>query len=68
LSLAFVIGLSIQLALTVATLIGSLVPMLLNWLKIDPATASGPFITTVNDILSLLIYFSLATALIAGLS
>ena len=68
LNFALVIGLSIQLALIVATLAGSLVPLLMNSLRIDPATASGPFITTINDILSLLIYFGLATALISGLS
>ncbi|MGE4571370.1 MAG: magnesium transporter [Candidatus Izemoplasmatales bacterium] len=68
LNFALVIALSIQLALIVATLAGSLVPLLMNSIKIDPATASGPFITTINDILSLLIYFGLATALISGLS
>ena len=68
LQFAFVIGLSIQLALIVATLAGSLVPLLMKAIKVDPATASGPLITTINDILSLLIYFSLATMLIAGLS
>lgn len=68
LNFALVIGLSIQLALVVATLAGSLVPLLMNSLRVDPATASGPFITTINDILSLLIYFGLATALITGLS
>lgn len=68
LNFAFVVALSIQLALFVATFTGSFVPLLINALKIDPATASGPFITTINDIISLLIYFSLATSLIAGLS
>ena len=68
LNFALVIALSIQLALIVATLAGSLVPLLMNFIHVDPATASGPFITTINDILSLLIYFGLATALISGLS
>jgi magnesium transporter len=68
LNFALVIGLSIQLALVVATLAGSLVPLFMNLIRVDPATASGPFITTINDILSLLIYFGLATALINGLS
>ncbi|MGM0496162.1 MAG: magnesium transporter, partial [Bacillota bacterium] len=45
LNLAFVISLSISIALIVATLAGSLVPLIINALKIDPATASGPFIT-----------------------
>jgi len=68
LNFALVIALSIQLALIVATLAGSLVPLLMNILHVDPATASGPFITTINDILSLLIYFGLASAMISGLS
>lgn len=65
---AFVIALSINIALIVATLAGTVVPLLINALKIDPAVASGPFITTINDIFSLLIYFSLASVLIASLS
>jgi magnesium transporter len=47
---------------------GTLVPLLINALKIDPAIASGPFITTVNDILSLLIYFGIASLLIPVLA
>jgi len=68
LNFALVIGLSIQLALIVATLAGSLVPLFMHFIKIDPATASGPFITTINDILSLLIYFGLATTFIVTLT
>lgn len=68
LNFALVIGLSIQLAMIVATLAGSLVPLFMTLIKVDPATASGPFITTINDILSLLIYFGLATSLISGLA
>ncbi len=67
LNFAFVIALSISIALVVATLAGAVVPLLINALKVDPAVASGPFITTINDILSLLIYFSLASVLIASL-
>ena len=68
LSFAFVTALSINIALIVATLAGALVPLFINSLKIDPAVASGPFITTINDILSLLIYFGLASILIASLA
>ena len=64
---AFVIALSINISLIVATLAGSIVPLIINILKIDPAVASGPFITTINDILSLLIYFGLASLLITSL-
>ena len=37
------------------------VPLVMHKLKVDPAVASGPFITTINDIISILIYFGLAT-------
>jgi magnesium transporter len=42
-----------------ASLFGTLVPLLLNRFKIDPALATGPFITTSNDLMGLLIYFSI---------
>lgn len=65
--LAFIVGLSIFLSLSMATVIGTIVPLIINKLKLDPAIASGPFITTVNDIVGLMIYFSVATALLAYL-
>ncbi|MFW6285019.1 MAG: magnesium transporter [Bacillota bacterium] len=62
--IGLVVGLSIALALTVSTLLGSMIPLVLNKLKVDPAVASGPFITTLNDITALVVYFGLASALI----
>ncbi|MBC5638653.1 magnesium transporter [Ornithinibacillus sp. BX22] len=59
--LGILIGLSIMLTLVVATLAGSFIPLLMDRFRIDPAVASGPFITTINDIISVLIYFGLAT-------
>ncbi|GAA0301407.1 magnesium transporter [Gracilibacillus halotolerans] len=55
------VGISIMATLVVATIAGAFVPLVMHRLKIDPAVASGPFITTLNDIISILIYFSLAT-------
>ncbi|WP_035446250.1 magnesium transporter [Atopobacter phocae] len=63
-TLAFVIAISILVTLSMSTVIGYLVPALFNKLGIDPAVASGPFITTINDIFGLFIYFSMATALL----
>lgn len=60
--LGFLVGISIMATLTVATLSGSVIPIVMDRLKIDPAVASGPFITTINDIISILIYFGIATA------
>src|SRR5699024_4348468 len=61
---AVVVGASIFLTLSISAVIGSVVPLIINKLNFDPALASGPFITTVNDIIGLLIYFSLATTLL----
>ncbi|MGY6562071.1 MAG: magnesium transporter [Luteibaculaceae bacterium] len=58
------IGITVSVALIsvimIASLFGTFVPMLLNRFNIDPALATGPFITTTNDILGLFIYFYIA--------
>lgn len=59
--LGLLVGVSILSTLIVATIAGSFVPLLMHKFKIDPAVASGPFITTINDIISILIYFGMAT-------
>ena len=66
--LGVLVGISIFITLIIATLAGSLVPLLMHRLKIDPAVASGPFITTINDIISILIYFGIATAFMSYLT
>lgn len=58
---ALVIGASMIVSLIVSNLIGALIPIIISKFHIDPATASGPFITTISDIVSLLIYFGFAT-------
>lgn len=65
--LASIVGISLFCALSMAAVIGATVPLIINKLKFDPAIASGPFITTLNDILGLLIYFSIATLLLGSL-
>ncbi|SES43284.1 magnesium transporter [Salipaludibacillus aurantiacus] len=65
--LAFIVASSLFLSLSLATVIGTVVPLIINKLNLDPAIASGPFITTVNDIVGLIIYFSVATAMLAYL-
>lgn len=59
--LGSVVGLALVLIIVNAGVIGSAVPMALKKLNIDPALATGPFVTTSNDILSLLIYLGLVT-------
>ncbi|CQR47987.1 Magnesium transporter MgtE [Paraliobacillus sp. PM-2] len=60
--LGILVGISIMATLIVATIAGALVPLVMDRFNIDPAVASGPFITTINDIISVMIYFGLATA------
>ena len=61
--LGAVVGVAMFIAITVAATIGTLTPLLFKRLRIDPAIAAGPFVTTSNDITGLLIYFGLATLL-----
>lgn len=61
--LGVIVGFSILCTLSISAVIGAIVPLIINKLNFDPAIASGPFITTLNDITGLLIYFSIATAL-----
>ena len=57
---AFAIAISLVVVIIVAGLIGTFIPLFLNKRGIDPAIATGPFITTSNDIFGILIYFSIA--------
>lgn len=66
--LGFVVGSSLIITLIFGTLAGTIIPLILYRFKIDPAVASGPLITTLNDILSLLIYFGIATKFLAYLT
>uniref|UniRef100_UPI0040490B3C magnesium transporter n=2 Tax=Flavobacteriaceae TaxID=49546 RepID=UPI0040490B3C len=47
-----------------AAVIGTFIPIFLNKRGIDPAIATGPFITTSNDVLGILIYFSIAKVIL----
>jgi len=65
--LGLLVGAALLVTLTIATLSGSVIPLIMNKLKIDPAVASGPFITTINDLISTFIYFGLATTFMSYL-
>lgn len=65
--LGILVGVALLATLTVATLSGALIPLVMERFGIDPAVASGPFITTLNDITSVLIYFGMATVFISML-
>lgn len=58
------VSLSLLLVVIFASLFGTFVPLLLDKLNIDPAVATGPFITTSNDVISLFIYFYIGRLII----
>lgn len=59
-SLAYTVSISLFAVIIMAALFGSSIPLILNKFKIDPALATGPFITTANDIIGLILYFVIA--------
>ncbi|MCR1809039.1 magnesium transporter [Haploplasma modicum] len=64
---SLLIALSLFITITLGPIVGFIIPVFLNKIKIDPAVASGPFITTIVDLSSLFIYFGLATLMLGGL-
>jgi len=60
----FIIGITVSVALltviVIASLVGTFIPIILDKYGVDPALATGPFITTSNDIMGIIIYFSIA--------
>ncbi len=64
LHLTFVVSLSLIIIIVFASLFGTFVPLILEKSKIDPAIATGPFVTTTNDIVCCLLYFSIARVLL----
>ncbi|MCF8051130.1 MAG: magnesium transporter [Desulfobacterales bacterium] len=58
------VGIAVVSSMTVAALVGSLVPMTFARFNIDPAVATGPFVTTAIDIISVYFYFQIATILL----
>jgi magnesium transporter len=61
---AISVGLAVISSMSIAALVGSLVPMGFAKINIDPAIASGPFVTTAIDIISVAFYFIIATTLL----
>lgn len=62
--IGLLVGAAICCSIIVATLAGSFIPILMNKVGVDPAVASGPFITTLNDVTSIIIYLGLASTFI----
>ncbi|MEW5908422.1 MAG: magnesium transporter [Thermodesulfobacteriota bacterium] len=63
-ALAVSVGLALVCSMSLAALVGSLVPMAFARVHIDPAVATGPFVTTAIDIISVFFYFQIATTLL----
>ena len=58
------VGFSLMAAMVISSLVGTLIPMFFHKIKIDPAVASGPLITTVNDLVAVVIYYGLVWILL----
>jgi magnesium transporter len=63
LSLTITVSLSLFVVIVFSAVFGTMIPLLLHRFKVDPALATGPFITTMNDIMGLTIYFSMGRIL-----
>jgi len=62
---ASAVALSMALAMIIAVTVGTLLPIVLARIHIDPAVSTGPFVTSAVDVLGLLVYFSVSSALIS---
>lgn len=60
------VGVALMLAMIISSMVGTLIPLLFHKIKIDPAVASGPLITTVNDLVAVVTYYGLAWILLIG--
>ncbi len=59
--IAFIVGATMLVLVIIGSLVGMSLPFLLSRLRLDPATASGPLVTSISDAVGVLIYFSIAT-------
>lgn len=58
------IGLALMVAMVISSLVGTLIPMFFHKIKVDPAVASGPLITTVNDLVAVVTYYGIVWLLL----
>jgi magnesium transporter len=63
-AIASAVGASILAIVTLSTMIGSLLPLLIRRAGLDPAVSSTPFIASVVDVLGLIVYFALANVIL----
>ncbi|CBK74233.1 Mg2+ transporter (mgtE) [Butyrivibrio fibrisolvens 16/4] len=65
-SVSGIVGFSLFVAMIVSSFIGTIIPIFFHKIKVDPAVASGPLITTVNDLVAVVTYYGLAGLLLVG--
>ena len=58
------VGVSLVVAMVISSLVGTVIPMLFHKIHIDPAVASGPLITTINDLVAVVVYYGLAAVVL----
>lgn len=58
--IAACVGVSLIVAMVISSLVGTVIPIFFKKIKVDPAVASGPLITTVNDLVAVVVYYGLA--------
>ena len=66
-SVSFCTGIALLLSMLLSSISGTTIPMLFKKMKIDPAVASGPFITTINDLVAVVTYYGLAWILLISI-
>ena len=59
-NIPIMVSISLLTVMVFAALFGTFIPLILNHYRIDPALATGPFITTMNDVIGLFIYFMIS--------
>ena len=58
------VGFALMLSMVISSMVGTMVPMFFHKIKVDPAVASGPLITTVNDLVAVVTYYGMAWLLL----
>ena len=63
-SISLCIGISLIVAMIISSTLGTLIPMFFKKIKVDPAVASGPLITTLNDLIAVVTYYGMSWLLL----
>ena len=63
-SVSFCTGIALVLSMFLSSICGTVIPLIFKKMKVDPAVASGPLITTVNDLVAVMTYYGLAWLLL----